>query len=169
MYSGNMCSDLTDRKEKQSISSDMNPTMLAKKTFENILHQIQISNLNFHLQMSPFSAHISLKKTLVKDRSGTTLLPPSCPPNHAMNVDYEALASKNIMLERDLVTVTSEYQHAVDDCEEAHRKIQILEAKLEVKTEPSENDALVDQLRKENYDLRGVIADQKKEIKDVEI
>jgi hypothetical protein len=58
-------------------SSDKNPTMLASSTFDAIIKQIQTSHLNFHLQISPFSAIISLKKTLIKDKSGTFLLPPT--------------------------------------------------------------------------------------------
>ena len=50
--------------------------LLADQTFNNILDKIQKSNLNFQLQVSPFSAFISLKKSIVKDRSGSFLLPP---------------------------------------------------------------------------------------------
>ena len=41
--------------------------MMASIAFDNILKEIQTSNLNFQLQVSPFSAQISLKKSLVKD------------------------------------------------------------------------------------------------------
>ena len=65
------------RKIKEFISSDFaNPEMLADQAFSNILDGIQKSNLNFQLQVSPYSAFISLKKSLVKDRSGSILLPP---------------------------------------------------------------------------------------------
>ena len=59
----------------ENINSDME--MSASKTFEVIIDQIKSSNLNFHIQQSPFSAVISLKKTLIKDRSGFTLKPPT--------------------------------------------------------------------------------------------
>ena len=63
---------------KKSISSDVtNPEMLADQTFKNIIDGIQNSNLNFQLQVSPFSAFISLKKSLVKDKSGSYLQPAS--------------------------------------------------------------------------------------------
>ena len=58
------------------INSDMNHAMLASTMFYKILDQIKSSNLNFQLSLSPFSAQISLKKSLVKDRSGSFLLPP---------------------------------------------------------------------------------------------
>eukprot|EP00091_Calanus_sinicus_P017744 TRINITY_DN38458_c0_g1_i1.p1 TRINITY_DN38458_c0_g1~~TRINITY_DN38458_c0_g1_i1.p1 ORF type:complete len:101 (+),score=19.31 TRINITY_DN38458_c0_g1_i1:74-376(+) len=55
--------------------SDLNSTMVANQIFNNILDQIQKSKLNFQLQLSPFDANISLKKTLIKDKSATPVLP----------------------------------------------------------------------------------------------
>ena len=52
------------------IDSELNPTMTARKTFDSILQQIQFSNLNFRIELSPFAANIFLKKTPVKDKSG---------------------------------------------------------------------------------------------------
>ena len=49
------------------------PTMMAEETFSNIIQQVQLSNLNFQLQLSPFSAMISLKKTLLKINSEISL------------------------------------------------------------------------------------------------
>ena len=49
--------------------------MMAEKTFSNIIQQVQSSNLNFQLQLSPFSVMISLKKTLVKDKFGNIVKP----------------------------------------------------------------------------------------------
>ena len=70
--------NVQERNMKKSISSDItNPEMLADQTFKNIIDGIQNSNLNFQLQVSPFSAFISLKKSLVKDKSGSYLQPPS--------------------------------------------------------------------------------------------
>ena len=46
--------------------------MAAKRSFDSILEQVQASNLNFQLQVSPFSA------TIIKDKFGNLLLPP-CP------------------------------------------------------------------------------------------
>ena len=49
--------------------------MLASNTFDFILEQIKKSSLNFQIQLSPFSAYISLKKSLVTDKSGVPQLP----------------------------------------------------------------------------------------------
>ena len=77
--------------------------MAASRIFDNILEQIQSSNLNFHLQVSPFSAVISLKKSLVKDKSGN-LLPLTLASPHTKSVDNIAvLAAKNLKLEKDMM------------------------------------------------------------------
>ena len=57
-------------------NSELDFTMAAAAAaFENILQTIQYSNLNFLLELSPFAATISLKKTPVKNKSGIALLP----------------------------------------------------------------------------------------------
>ena len=56
-------------------NTDISPAMLASRRIDNILHQIQTSNLNFYLQLSPFCAHISPKKTLIRDKYGSYLCP----------------------------------------------------------------------------------------------
>ena len=80
--------------------------MVASRTFDSILNQIQISNLNFHLQVSPFSANISLKRSPVKDKSGSPICyPPTTPsslPNASDEALIESLNSKIIKLERAL-------------------------------------------------------------------
>jgi myosin heavy subunit len=48
--------------------------MDATNIFENLLQQIQSSHLNFKLELSPFSANISLKKSFIRNKSGTPLL-----------------------------------------------------------------------------------------------
>ena len=60
--------------------SDKNFTTMASNTFDRLLRDIQSSNLNFHLQVSPFSAQISIKKSLVRERDETFRLPvlPQC-------------------------------------------------------------------------------------------
>ena len=61
--------------QDEQINSDFDYTMLASNAFDYLLNQIRSSNLNFHLQMSPFSAIVSIKKSLIKDKSGLPLLP----------------------------------------------------------------------------------------------
>ena len=58
-----------------SSDSTMAITSAASQTFDYLLNQIKNSNLNFHLQQSPFSAIISLKKSAIKDINGSFVMP----------------------------------------------------------------------------------------------
>ena len=48
--------------------------MVATQSFQHILQQIQQSSLNFQIKLSPFSAEISLKKSLIKDLDGSAMI-----------------------------------------------------------------------------------------------
>ena len=107
---------------EQTADSDKHPipTMCATKVFNNILNQIQISNLNFQLQLSPFSAHISLRKSFVKDRTGA-ILQPTLQSNNILD-----LVSKNLELENDLTILRKKYEKLGEDCDHAHSTIEDL-------------------------------------------
>ena len=162
---------LKNRNMDQVISSDCNPTMAASKIFNNILDQIQNSRQNFHLQLSPFSAIISLKKTIVKDRFGIPIVPPSSTsPQSSMSPnDFAILASKNLKLESDLATLHHNYEVSVDDCAAAHAKIKLFESQHQIKTEAEDfkkSDVKVlkhqiEQLAKENEYQRSEIEELK--------
>ena len=64
--------DLIDNSDTR----DSDYTNMATSLLNDILHRIRCSNLNFQLQISPFSAHVSLKKTFIRDKLGN-MLPPS--------------------------------------------------------------------------------------------
>ena len=74
---GNTCLSELQQEMIGQTDSDFNPTMAACDAFEKVLNCVKTSNLNFCLQLSPFSANISIKKTLVKDKSGFYLSPPA--------------------------------------------------------------------------------------------
>ena len=46
--------------------------MDANLTCEQILKYIKLSNLNFNIVESPFSATITIKKTFIKNKDGTS-------------------------------------------------------------------------------------------------
>ena len=50
--------------------------MLANKHFESVLSSVRNSCLNYSIQVSPFSATISLRKSIVKDRTGSYIVAP---------------------------------------------------------------------------------------------
>ena len=63
----------TDEKMKEEfINSDM--AMVGAAAFNNVIQTVQRSCLNYHLQLTPFSAVISLKNTVVKDRFGSPVI-----------------------------------------------------------------------------------------------
>ena len=62
-----------DLKEDQRIITDVD--MFAANKFDQILDIVKNSHLNFQLQLSPYSAVISLKKTVIKDKSSAPVLP----------------------------------------------------------------------------------------------
>jgi hypothetical protein len=57
-------------------NSDVNFTMAASQAFEGIINQVVSSNLDFCLEQSPFSVIIHLKKSVIKNKSGTLPSPP---------------------------------------------------------------------------------------------
>ena len=84
--------------------------------------------LNFKCQVSPFSAVISLKKSLVKERNGFVRLPPRV--TASKESDHTALAAlekRNMKLEEDLENSRVNYDCVVDKLEEANRRNRTLE------------------------------------------
>ena len=150
--------------------------MHASRTFNKILQEIQSSNLNFQLQLSPFSAQISLKKSLVKERDGSLRLPPIISSLPCKDSELEEIRSYAKMLEKELETIRHNYEQVVDDRKEAYEKIKILEDFINkpVKSErdPEVFEGLVDEiaslknessiLEEENTALKNGISDLKK-------
>ena len=129
--------------------------MEATEAFENIIHHIKYSNLNFKLEQSPYSAFISLKKTLLKDRSGNILKSKasgeSCASFQQLRSENQALLHKNVELEKAFHSLKRDYENVVDDSENVYRKKKELENKLDdlrVKKEDSEFTEL-----KRRYDI----------------
>ena len=50
-------------------------TMACDATFNSILNTIQLSKLNFAIQVTPFAAYITLKKTTQTDKFGSRATP----------------------------------------------------------------------------------------------
>ena len=151
--------------------SDINPAMLASNAFENIINQICTSNLNFQLQMSPFSACISLKRSLVKEKSGAYRLPPAS-ESPSSESKIAALLKKNLQLENNLVEINKKYDRAVDDCLNVTLKLEE-HKKNNIKKEP-DDEKLIEGLENdlnsvivENKKYRDVVREQEEEIGDL--
>ena len=108
-----------------NISSDFNTTMAASLTFEAILKEVQTSNLNFRIEMSPFSAVINLKKSFITNKFGVPIL---SPPSHA--VINQALKSENlthtqqiVKLEKTIDNLRSEYESVALELKDSHESM----------------------------------------------
>ena len=137
---------------EQTSDSDTNPTMLASTVFNKILNQIQTSNLNFQVQISPFSAFISLRKSFVKDKSGTLLIPTAT--SSTTNSSMEELVAKNLKIQRDLFILQNKYRDAIKDCEK------VSDAKELENNQERERQKLA----AENIRLREIIEDKDKQL-----
>ena len=107
------------------INSDCNSTMAAAVKFDAILTSVQSSNLNFHVEVSPFSAVIHLKKTLIVNKLGVTQIPP--PPDSFLLEQQKsynfALTQRIVLLENTINSVNSKYKKVLFDCAEANNTI----------------------------------------------
>ena len=70
--------------------NDSDVTMLATDSFSKIMQQIQNSSLNYQLKLTPFSATVSIKKSLIKDRSGKPILPTSTKMSCCTSSDFSS-------------------------------------------------------------------------------
>ena len=99
--------------------------MLASQYFDRIISQIQTSSLNFQLQLSPFGAFISLKKTFVKNKKGNAVLPSfSLPSADKKNEDVLILIRENQELKNKLFTLKNELALTVNECAAAPKAVE---------------------------------------------
>ena len=100
------------------------------------MQQIQSSHLNFKLELSPFCANISLKKSFIRNKAGMPLLPRSSEFNHSgENAQAEASVAENYevkiklleeeinQLKSDKVTLTLKYEEEVNQSESLANKL----------------------------------------------
>ena len=107
---------------------------MTANAFNEILDRIRGSNLNYQIQLSPFSAYISLKNTLIKDKRGFQVLPQSTPfpSKDVKNNDIvEILTAKNQKLENDLSALQSTLDKVVKDVEESHRTLKSRDSEID--------------------------------------
>jgi hypothetical protein len=140
--------EFVNRKMDQFQTVNSDPTMIATRTFEDILSQLKSSNLNFHLQQSPFAAQISLKKSLVRDKAGVPLPPPKTPTFLLQQTesDMATITRRNLYLEKKVESLNNDLENSALDCENAYAAKSKLEKHLseiscvkEVKSEINED------------------------------
>ena len=145
--------------------------MAAVNTFYSIVQQVQDSNLNYHLQLTPFAAKISLKRTSIKDRFGRPL------QSKFQQVDpKEALSAKICELESELADVKNEFASSVleNDKVLSHLRSTIkpdesdLQELAQCRATIEELNEARDYLLKENEKLKQIVLNKDREIKDLE-
>ena len=156
-----------------SVSSDnaKTPAMRASQTFDRILQTIQKSNLNFVLQLSPYSANISLKKSLVTNKSGTVCLPPEVSCDIITHEALAALEAKIKLLKEEKDDETKAYKQSTEILEQKVKKAEANNSKLfEEKRTDAEacrkqikhpNDE-INANKKEIFDLKKVVKEKDK-------
>ena len=97
---------------------------MATEKFEDILHQIRSSSLNFQMKVTPFTAVIYLKKSITKDKSGN-FLQQSLSVNRT-NKDLDLLVSKNLELEKEISSLRISFLEASERIAEVEKNIEIL-------------------------------------------
>ena len=69
------CAEQDRRTDQKKMNEVTEFKMAVNSTFSSILNEIQLSNLNFSMQMTPFAAYITLKKSTQKDQNGISAIP----------------------------------------------------------------------------------------------
>ena len=91
--------------------TDSDAAMLANCNFERILSSIRNSGLNYTAHVSPFSATISLRKTIIKDKTGAYITP-AWQFNSCANSDLQSEISS---LEDKLKNLRLKYEESLSD------------------------------------------------------
>ena len=138
--------------------SDFDLTMLATKSFHHVINEVQSSCLNFQLQISPFSAVISLKKSLIRDMSGKPILP-TLSKHDSSKEHIEALEAKNLELEKKLHLLSNiKHEKAVIESNK--------DSEIKIEATPS---ILIDQLEEEKSKLEEAIKARDYKICDLKV
>ena len=106
--------------------------MAVDATFSSIISEIQLSNLNFSLQITPFTAYITLKKSVIKDKH-----------------DNQAVPSPPILF------LLQQAQQTIRELQEENEQLKIKSDATEMKNDAlvNKNVALIEALDKNNKDL----------------
>ena len=110
--------------------------MAAEELFEQLIHNVKSSGLNFKLEQSPYSAYISLKKTFLTDKAGYVLdrQPRAQYPHAADQQSYyvEQLQVKIDALSRANESLHAKYEHSVNDNEKLFKINESLKSEITI-------------------------------------
>ena len=147
--------------------------MLASKAFDHLLQQVQTSSLNYQIQISPFSAIISLKKSLIKDKAGVPQVSSisGWTSNHERTENLLATIAK---LEEEVFILQKNYKDALNESDVAQQAFKALDSELKMKNETKPvivetvSDAELKELREEVKTLHSRIEERDNNIKELE-
>ena len=117
--------ELYEKDMEQISNSELN--MLVSQNFDGIVQHIKSSCLNYSIQLTPYSALISVRKSFMTDRSGSIVLPPVVDNS----VEVRKLDAVNVKLESELINANKKYDETLLECLRAHETIQKLQRELE--------------------------------------
>ena len=163
--------------------------MATNTTFASILNEIQLSNLNFNIKITPFAAYITLKKTLQRDLNGNFATP--APPllfllqqtqeqnlnlrveNSEMKSVVDTLEKKIDTVEQEkkgLIKILEETRKTVDDLTDTnnnfHKRVNEAEkVSARNKAESSENERKLKENKKKHVLEQKKLHDQIKDLK----
>ena len=109
-----------------NLYSDVHFTMAASPAFEGIINQVVASNLNFHLEQSPFSAVIHLKKSVIRNKLGTLQIPPQ-----PLSVQLLQVQSDNYRQAQKIIKLESVINSLKSESSESGKAMKELQTKLE--------------------------------------
>ena len=166
-----MRSNYKTEEKENFIDSDPHTPTMASCIFDNILQEIQVSNLNYQIQLSPFSALISLKKSFIKEKDGSLRLPmPPLSSSHRGSRLETDLNARNMKLEKDLETLHQKYADVSDQYAEAHARIKSYEEFHEnhFKREFAKKDDIIADLKLEKNSLIEKVKERDDTIKELQ-
>ena len=133
--------------------TDSDLTMLANNNFESVLSSVRNSCLNYSIHQSPFSATISLKKTIVKDRTGACIIPPHICENKSSN-----LLNDKAILEDEICSLHIKYEELLSAYESTKDKITLLQNSIR------DRDSIISDLNAKNRADQKATENMKKEL-----
>ena len=126
--------------------TDSELTMVTNKVFNDVLQCVQNSCLNYQIQMSPFSAIISLKKSIIKNKAGSPIMPKLQDSNN-LNRD----------LDIELVLMKRKYEDLLLKHTSALETIRILKDALKATGLTANNNFLVSPKTNEDLDAESEV------------
>ena len=142
---------------------------MATEIFHSLLRQIQISGLNFKMELSPFSASIIIKNSLLKDINGNPLIASlkNKPNTPKIKTENDEQARLILHQEKTIGKLQADFESALNDSENLDKTKNILETVV---------DTLHDKLSEsevKNVELSNAIEEnktkQKQEVSDLAV